>query len=104
MTRKRGAPYGNKNALGNKGGAPKGNKNALGNKGGGAPYCNLNAEKHGLYSHVYWSNKLLAINIYNKLLELGREEDFNEVFTKAMKLRYKHNSNKGWAKVITRET
>lgn len=34
----------------NKRGAPKGNKNALGNKGGSAPLKNKNAEKHGLFS------------------------------------------------------
>lgn len=103
MNKKRGAPNGNKNAVGNKGGAPIGNKNAVGNIGGGAPYGNLNAEIHGLYSYVYWSNKLLAINIYNDLLALGREEEFDIIFTKAMKSRYKHNSNKGWAKVMTRQ-
>lgn len=31
-------------------GAPKGNKNALGNKGGAAPKGNQNATKHGLFS------------------------------------------------------
>jgi len=31
-------------------GAPLGNKNAVGNKGGGAPEGNKNAEKHGMYS------------------------------------------------------
>jgi hypothetical protein len=30
-------------------GAPKGNKNAVGNRGGGAPVGNTNAQKHGLY-------------------------------------------------------
>lgn len=34
----------------NKRGAPKGNKNAVGNKGGGAPLRNKNAETHGLFS------------------------------------------------------
>lgn len=34
-------------------GAPKGNKNALGNNGG-APLGNTNALKHGGYSAIYW--------------------------------------------------
>lgn len=34
-------------------GAPKGNKNALGNNGG-APLGNKNALKHGGYSQIYW--------------------------------------------------
>lgn len=34
-------------------GAPKGNKNALGNNGG-APLGNTNALKHGGYSQIYW--------------------------------------------------
>jgi len=34
-------------------GAPKGNKNALGNNGG-APVGNTNALKHGGYSAIYW--------------------------------------------------
>lgn len=52
---KRGAPYGNKNATGNKGGAPIGNTNAIGNKGGGAPRGNINAIKHGLTANSYWA-------------------------------------------------
>ncbi|WP_080332532.1 phage terminase small subunit [Bacillus subtilis] len=48
---RRGAPKGNKNAIGNKGGrAPLGNKNALGNKGGAAPLRNQNAVTHGFFS------------------------------------------------------
>lgn len=47
----RGAPKGNKNAVGNKGGhAPLGNKNA---EGHGAPEGNLNAVKHGAYQTIY---------------------------------------------------
>lgn len=47
----RGAPKGNKNAVGNKGGhAPFGNKNA---EGHGAPEGNLNAVKHGAYQTIY---------------------------------------------------
>lgn len=101
--KKRGAPYGNKNAIGNKGGAPKGNRNAVGNRGGGAPYGNLNAEIHGLYSYVYWRNKTLAVKVYNSLLALGREEEFDLIFADVLKARYKHNSNKGWAKVMTKD-
>ena len=36
----------------NKRGAPKGNKNAVGNIGGGAPIFNRNAWKHGAYSMI----------------------------------------------------
>lgn len=35
-------------------GAPPGNKNAVGNPGGGAPEGNKNNHKHGLYETVYW--------------------------------------------------
>ena len=34
-------------------GAPKGNKNAVGNKGG-APLGSQNSYKHGIYSRIYW--------------------------------------------------
>lgn len=34
-------------------GAPKGNKNAVGNAGGAAPEGNLNAVKHGAYQNIY---------------------------------------------------
>ena len=44
---KKGAPFGNKNAVGH--GAPMGNQNAVGNSGG-APYMNKNAVRHGLFS------------------------------------------------------
>ncbi len=43
---KKGAPIGNKNAVGNSGGAPVGNKNAVGH---GAPQRNSNAATHGLF-------------------------------------------------------
>ena len=33
-------------------GAPFGNQNAIGNVGGGAPICNQNARKHGAYSMI----------------------------------------------------
>ena len=36
----------------NKRGAPKGNRNAVGNAGGGAPICNRNAWKHGAYAFI----------------------------------------------------
>lgn len=51
---KKGAPKGNKNAVGNNGGAPKGNKNAVGNKGGAAPYRNKNAVTTGEYETIMW--------------------------------------------------
>lgn len=52
--KKRGAPKGNKNAVGNKGGAPKGNKNALGNRGGkGGPPGNKKAVKTGEYETIW---------------------------------------------------
>lgn len=46
-------------------GAPKGNKNAKGNKGGGAPKCNINAVRHGLYM----SNDRILKNL-DKILPL----------------------------------
>ncbi|APQ57698.1 terminase [Paenibacillus polymyxa] len=51
---KRGAPKGNKNAVGNRGGAPPGNQNAKGNSGGpGGPFRNKKALKHGLYETIF---------------------------------------------------
>ena len=47
---KKGAPKGNKNAVGH--GAPKGNKNAVGNNGG-APLRNVNALKTGEYETIW---------------------------------------------------
>ena len=47
---KKGAPKGNKNAIGH--GAPKGNKNAVGNNGG-APLRNVNALKTGEYETIW---------------------------------------------------
>lgn len=47
---KKGAPKGNKNAVGH--GAPKGNKNAVGNSGG-APLRNANAFKTGEYETIW---------------------------------------------------
>lgn len=51
---KRGAPKGNKNAVGNRGGAPSGNQNAKGNKGGpGGPYRNKKAVTTGEYETIW---------------------------------------------------
>ncbi|GGH17239.1 phage terminase small subunit-related protein [Paenibacillus segetis] len=51
---KRGAPKGNKNAVGNRGGAPPGNKNAKGNKGGdGGPTGNKKAVTTGEYETIW---------------------------------------------------
>lgn len=51
---KRGAPKGNKNAVGNRGGAPPGNKNAKGNSGGpGGPFRNTKAVKTGEYQTLW---------------------------------------------------
>ncbi|OXM84597.1 phage terminase small subunit-related protein [Paenibacillus rigui] len=54
VTKRIGAPLGNKNALGNKGGAPKGNQNAKGNRGGhGGPFRNKKALKTGEYETIW---------------------------------------------------
>ncbi|WP_433943380.1 phage terminase small subunit-related protein [Paenibacillus sp. SN-8-1] len=54
VTKRRGPPKGNKNAVGNRGGAPPGNKNALGNSGGqGGPYRNKKALKTGMYETIF---------------------------------------------------
>lgn len=54
VTKRRGAPKGNKNAVGNSGGAPLGNQNAKGNRGGtGGPYRNKKALKHGIYETIF---------------------------------------------------
>lgn len=51
---KRGAPKGNKNAVGNRGGAPKGNQNAKGNIGGpGGPLHNKKAVTTGEYETIW---------------------------------------------------
>lgn len=51
---RRGAPKGNKNAVGNRGGAPPGNQNAKGNRGGhGGPLRNKKALKHGIYETIF---------------------------------------------------
>ncbi|MFP3390619.1 phage terminase small subunit-related protein [Brevibacillus sp. SIMBA_040] len=55
VTKKAGAPKGNKNAAGH--GAPKGNKNAVGNAGGGAPPRNSNAVKTGEFKS-FWMDAL----------------------------------------------
>jgi len=59
----------NKNKKGaqkNKRGAPFGNKNAVGNSGGGAPIGNKNAEKHGFFSKYLPEETL---NIMQEILE-----------------------------------
>lgn len=43
-------------------GAPFGNQNAIGNAGGGAPLCNQNARKHGAYSWI------CGVRIYRRLI------------------------------------
>ncbi|GAA0390420.1 phage terminase small subunit [Paenibacillus motobuensis] len=51
---RRGAPKGNKNAVGNRGGAPPGNQNAKGNKGGpGGPKGNKKAVTTGEYETIW---------------------------------------------------
>ena len=51
---KRGAPKGNKNAVGNRGGAPPGNQNAKGNRGGkGGPAGNKKAVTTGEYETIW---------------------------------------------------
>lgn len=51
---KRGAPKGNKNAVGNRGGAPPGNQNAKGNSGGsGGPPGNKKAVTTGEYETIW---------------------------------------------------
>ncbi|EME3580548.1 hypothetical protein QL848_000777 [Enterococcus faecium] len=42
-------------------GAPYGNKNAIGNRGGGAPLGNLNAEKTGLYTDLMYRWQMAEI-------------------------------------------
>ncbi len=42
-------------------GAPHGNKNAVGNKGGGVPLGNLNAEKHGFYTNLGYRWRMVEI-------------------------------------------
>ncbi|MGQ7886843.1 phage terminase small subunit [Paenibacillus sp. WC2504] len=54
VTKRIGAPLGNKNAVGNKGGAPKGSKNALGNRGGtGGPVGNKKAVTTGEFESIW---------------------------------------------------
>lgn len=61
VTKRGGAPKGNKNARGNKGGhgAPKGNQYAVGNNGG-APPRNSNAVSHGFF-RKYFPEETLEI-------------------------------------------
>jgi uncharacterized protein YjcR len=54
VTKRTGAPKGNRNAVGNKGGAPPGNKRALGNRGGhGGPLCNKKAVRTGEHETIW---------------------------------------------------
>ncbi|QWU17380.1 Uncharacterized protein YjcR [Paenibacillus sophorae] len=53
-SKRRGAPKGNKNAVGNRGGAPPGNTNAAGNRGGaGGPLGNKKAVTTGEYETIW---------------------------------------------------
>ncbi|AKG36100.1 phage terminase small subunit [Paenibacillus durus] len=53
-SKRRGAPKGNKNAVGNRGGAPPGNTNAAGNRGGpGGPPGNKKAVTTGEYETIW---------------------------------------------------
>jgi uncharacterized protein YjcR len=55
VTIRKGAPKGNKNAVGNKGGAPKNNQNAKGNRGGnGGPLGNKKAVRTGEYESIWF--------------------------------------------------
>lgn len=54
---RRGAPKGNKNAVGNRGGAPLGNQNARGNRGGpGGPPGNKKAVTTGEYETIWFDS------------------------------------------------
>ncbi|MEB8400559.1 hypothetical protein NGG61_11535 [Enterococcus casseliflavus] len=59
VPKKRGAPYGNKNAIGNKG-----------NKHASPPLGNINAQKHGLYANMLY--RLQMIKIEERLIEQNR--------------------------------
>lgn len=101
---RKGAPKGNKNAVGNVGGAPIGNKNASGH---GAPLRNSNASTHGLFRNflpddeetrsifdatnsispidILWENiqiKFTAIVRSQKLMFVRDQEDETKVLTK----------------------
>ncbi|MHA6484480.1 phage terminase small subunit-related protein [Paenibacillus sp. strain BS8-2] len=55
VTKRRGAPKGNNNAVGNKGGAPRGNQNAKGNRGGkGGPFGNKKAVTTGEHESIWF--------------------------------------------------
>jgi uncharacterized protein YjcR len=69
--KKRGAPLGNKNAVGNKGGAPFGNQNG---KGHGPPLRNTNALKTGEYK-TFWREALDE----EDLLLLEQQQHINAV-------------------------
>ncbi|WP_287021515.1 phage terminase small subunit [Cohnella sp.] len=64
-------------------GAPKGNKNAVGNKGGGAPPGNTNAMKHGLY------RKLMPDDPeFQELLEVAQELDPLDILWQGVTVAY----------------
>lgn len=52
-------------------GAPFGNRNALGNKGG-APFGNLNAEKHGFNTNILYRIRLQHLIEQNKVATFTR--------------------------------
>ena len=52
-------------------GAPYGNKNAIGNKGGGAFIGNINTEKHGFYTNFGYRFQMMKIE--ESLMESGQQ-------------------------------
>lgn len=54
-------------------GAPVGNKNAIGNRGGAAPLRNTNAEKHGAFSRIYWDT--LEDDEMEMISEIGEDAE-----------------------------
>ncbi|MBD5797186.1 terminase [Bacillus pseudomycoides] len=62
--KKMGAPFGNKNAIGNNGGAPKGNNNAV---GFGAPKQNANAVTHGLFRKIIPNDDQHAMELLDEI-------------------------------------
>ncbi|MBC3887247.1 hypothetical protein GH810_02845 [Acetobacterium paludosum] len=78
MKERRGAPLGNKSAVGH--GAPTGNKNALGH---GAPMMNSNALKTGVYEHI--EPETLPYDercLFNNLITLYQDQEVAEVIFK----------------------
>ncbi|WP_194189643.1 phage terminase small subunit [Clostridium chrysemydis] len=70
----------------NKRGAPFGNKNAIGNKGGGAKKGNVNAYKHGLYldetKHLdkAYLSKILPKTLVNIMLNIHDERPIDKLW------------------------